>query len=163
MGRSPSPTKGKSWVVLSAAAIAATFAIVGVNRSAAAAAAADPKSPEAIKFFEDKVRPILAQSCVGCHGAEKQKGGLRMDTREYLLAGAKEEDKTHAVVVPGDPAKSQIIEAVEYKNEDIQMPPPKKNVSKKLPDDQIATLKEWVKMGVPYGDKPVATPPAAEK
>jgi hypothetical protein len=49
-----------------------------------------------------------------------------------------------------------IIEAVEYKNEDVQMPPPKKKVSQKLPDDKIAALKEWVKMGVPYGEKPVA-------
>jgi hypothetical protein len=35
------------------------------------------------------------------------------------------------------------------------MPPPKKKVSQKLSDDKIAALKEWIKMGAPYGEKPV--------
>jgi hypothetical protein len=79
-----------------------------------------------------------------------------MDTRENLLKGGKDDnDKPLKVVEPGNPDKSPIIEAVEYKNEDIQMPPPKKKVSQKLSDDKIAALKEWVKMGAPYGDKPV--------
>jgi len=59
------------------------------------------------------------------------------------------------VIEPGDPAKSLIIEAVEYKNDDLAMPPPKKKVSQKLADDKIAALKEWVKMGAPYGEKAV--------
>jgi mono/diheme cytochrome c family protein len=151
--------KGTSWVVVSAAA-AFAVAIFGLSRGTARAAADDAAG---VKFFEEKVRPILAQNCVGCHGPEKQKGGLRMDTRENLLKGGKDEDKVIKVVEPGDPAKSLIIEAVEYKNEDLQMPPPKKNVSKKLSDEQIATLKEWVKMGVPYGEKAVEAPEKAEK
>ena len=53
--------------------------------------------------------------------------------------------------------------AVEYKNEDMQMPPPKKKESRKLPDDQIQALKDWVKLGAPYGEKPVEAPPKAEK
>jgi mono/diheme cytochrome c family protein len=155
----PRPTKGKNWLVASAAAIAAGAAFLALPQRTAQAA----DDAAGVKFFEEKVRPILAQNCVGCHGAEKQKGGLRMDTRAALIAGGKEEDKVIKVVEPGDPSKSMIIEAVEYKNEDIQMPPPKKNESKKLPDDQIAILKEWVKMGVPYGEKPVEAPPKAEK
>ena len=152
-------TNGKHWIVLSAAA--AALALVGFNQPAPVRAAADDAA--GVKFFEEKVRPILAQNCIGCHGPEKQKGGLRMDTKAFLLQGGKEEEKVIKVVEPGDPAKSMIIEAVEYKNEDIQMPPPKKNVSKKLPDEQIQILKDWVKMGVPYGEKPVEAPPAAEK
>jgi len=153
-------TKGKSWLVLSGVAVAVGF--LGLSRGPGrAVAAADDAA--GVKFFEEKVRPILAQNCVGCHGPDKQKGGLRMDTRENLLKGGKDEDKVIKVVEPGDPAKSMMIEAIEYKNEDIQMPPPKKNVSKKLPDDQIATIKEWVKMGVPYGEKPIEAPPKAEK
>jgi mono/diheme cytochrome c family protein len=152
-------TQGKSWIVLSAAAVAVSF--FGLSRGTAARAAADDAA--GVKFFEEKVRPILAQNCVGCHGPEKQKGGLRMDTRENLIKGGKDEDKVIKVVEPGDPAKSMIVEAIEYKNEDIQMPPPKKNVDQKLSDDKIAILKEWVKMGVPYGEKPIEAPPKAEK
>ena len=44
------------------------------------AAAAEPGA-EALKFFETKVRPILAENCFKCHGPAKQKGGLRLDSR----------------------------------------------------------------------------------
>jgi cytochrome c553 len=149
MGRS---TTQRKCLTLAAAAAAACSLTALVTRPAPARAADDPKG---VAFFEEKIRPILAQSCVGCHGEEKQKGGLRMDTRAALIKGADEDGKITKVVEPGNPEKSMIIEAVEYKNEDIQMPPPKKKVAQKLPDDKIQLLKEWVKMGVPYGEKPV--------
>jgi mono/diheme cytochrome c family protein len=149
----PCLTKGKCWTLVAAAAM---FAVIGsLARSGAARAADAPANPEGVKFFEAKIRPILADTCVGCHGPDKQKGGLRMDTRENLLKGGKDEEKVIKVVEPGDPAKSLIIEAINYKNEDMQMPPPKKNVDRKLTDAQIKDMTEWVKMGVPYGDKPV--------
>ena len=134
------------------AAVMGVAVMAGLLGASGARAADDAKGKE---FFEAKIRPILANSCVGCHGAEKQKGGLRLDTKEYLMAGAKHDGKQHGVIDAANPEKSVIIEAVEYKTDDIAMPPPKKKVSQKLPDDQIAALKEWVKMGAPYGDKPV--------
>jgi cytochrome c553 len=154
MGRS---TNAKRNLTLGAA-VAAAFTLGGlVMRPAPARAADDAKG---VAFFEEKIRPILAQSCVGCHGEEKHKGDLRLDTRENLLKGGKDDnDKPLKVVELGNPDKSLLIEAVEYKNEDIQMPPPKKKVSQKLSDDKIAALKEWIKMGAPYG----ATPVVAEK
>jgi mono/diheme cytochrome c family protein len=149
-------TNGSRLTVLGVAAAAAALTLGGLMTRPSAARAADAApTAEQVKFFEEKIRPILAESCVGCHGPDKQKGGLRMDTRAGLIAGGKEDDKVTKVVEPGNPEKSMIIEAVEYKNEDIQMPPPKKKVSQKLSDDKIAALKEWVKMGVPYGEKPV--------
>src|SRR5690349_8413829 len=36
--------------------------------------------PKAIEFFENKVRPLLAERCLECHGPEKQKGNLRLDS-----------------------------------------------------------------------------------
>ena len=149
MGRS---TTTRNYLTLAAAAAAAFTMTSLVSRPQVARAEDDAKGKA---LFEEKIRPILAQSCVGCHGEEKQKGGLRLDTRENLLKGGKDEDKVIKVIEPGNPEKSMIIEAVEYKNEDIQMPPPKKKVAQKLSDDKIAALKEWVKMGAPYGDKPV--------
>lgn len=144
-------TKGKSSLLLSAAALA----IAGVFARTNTVRAADAPNPEGVKLFEAKIRPILAQNCVGCHGQEKHKGDLRLDTREGLLKGGKDDDKVVKVIEPGDPSKSMIIEAINYKNEDIQMPPPKKKVSRKLTDEQIKDMTEWVKLGAPYGDKPV--------
>jgi len=151
------PSKGKSrWMLLSsAAAIAAAFSLASLLTPASNVVAADAPNPEGVKLFEAKIRPILAEHCVGCHGPEKQKGKLRLDTREGLLKGGMDEDKVVKVIEPGNPDKSMIIEAINYKNEDIQMPPPKKKKDRKLTDEQIKDMTEWVKLGAPYGDKPV--------
>ena len=52
------------------------------------------------ELFEKHVRPVLVEKCVSCHGAEKAKGGLRLDTRAGLLAGG----DGGPVAVPGKPA-----------------------------------------------------------
>ena len=158
-------SKRVGWMVSSAAA--ATFAVGGLfiatGGGNSARAADDAANPEGLKLFEAKIRPILAEHCVGCHGPEKQKGKLRLDTRENLLKGGiGDDDKPVKVVEPGNPEKSLIIEAVNYKNEDIQMPPPKKKESRKLSDEQIKDLTEWVKLGAPYGDKAVEAVKKAE-
>src|SRR3989454_5667605 len=94
-------------------------------------------------FFERKIRPIFVERCYQCHSAqaEKLKGGLLLDTKEGVLKGG----DTGPAIVPGNPEKSLLIKAVRYASEDLQMPP--KN--KKLSDEQIADLEEWVKMGAP--------------
>src|SRR5690348_13057341 len=96
--------------------------IVSIALTAAKLAGADapPDIPPAdLEFFESKVRPILVEHCYECHGDKKQKGGLRLDSRPGWQAGG----DTGAVVMPGNPAKSLLIEAIGYKNEDLQMPP----------------------------------------
>jgi hypothetical protein len=97
-------------------------------------------SPQAGEFFEAKVRPLLVDKCLTCHGSEKQRGGLRLDSREGLLKGG---DKG-PVVTAGDPEKSPMIHAVRYDGE-TKMPP-----KDRLPAEAVATLTTWVKMGLPY-------------
>lgn len=106
-------------------------------------------SDEDVEFFEKKIRPVLSQNCFECHGDEKQKGGLRSDSRAALLAGG----DLGAAIVPGDPVASLLIKAVRYEEEDLEMPP-----KKKLPEAQIADLAEWIRRGAPWpGEKPGAT------
>src|SRR6266404_3848678 len=95
---------------------------------AATAARADDRA--AAELFESKVRPVLAENCFSCHGPDKQKGGLRLDSRAALQQGAGGEP----VVVPGDPGKSLLIKAVRHEG-DTKMPP-----KKKLPDPAIDAL-----------------------
>src|SRR3989442_11335518 len=98
-------------------------------------------SAEQIDYFEKHIRPILADRCYECHSAEKkQKGGLVLDTRESTLKGG----DTGPALVAGDPEKSLLIEAVRYKNHDLQMPP-----KKRLSDTEVKALEDWVKMGAP--------------
>ena len=108
---------------------------------------ADDAARDSGRFFEEKIRPILADHCFQCHSheAKKIKGGLLLDSREAALAGG----DTAAAIVPGDPGKSLLIEAIGYANADLQMPP-KKGDGKKLSDGDIALLTGWVKMGAPY-------------
>src|SRR5437667_11300474 len=66
----------------------ASFLFLFFTFVASCALAATPEpSREQVKFFEEKVRPILAENCYKCHGSDKQKGSLRLDVREAVLAG----------------------------------------------------------------------------
>lgn len=111
----------------------------------AAAAANTPPTAEGLAFFEKNIRPVLADKCYKCHSAdaEKIKGGLVLDTRDGIRAGG----DSGPAIVPGDLARSRLIEAIRYTNKDTQMPPEKKGG--KLPDAVIANFKKWVQMGAP--------------
>ena len=114
---------------------------VAVATCAARALPAAPPSTEQVDFFEKQIRPILVNRCYECHSAEKKtKGGLALDTAESVLKGG----DTGPALVAGDPEKSLLIEAVRYKNHDLQMPP-----KKQLSEAEVKTLEDWVKMGAP--------------
>lgn len=119
--------------------------------SARAQAAASAEAAD-LDFFETKVRPLLVAQCYECHGDKKQKGGLRLDSRPGWHAGG----DSGAVIVPGDPAASLLIEAVGYKNEDLQMPP-----KQPLPAADVAVLAEWIRRGAtdPRATVPAGTAP----
>jgi hypothetical protein len=104
------------------------------------ARAADPSVAD-IEFFEKKIRPILVEHCLKCHGAEaKLKANLSLASRATLLKGG----DTGPAVVPGDPDKSLLVKAIHY-NDEPRMPP-----KGKLADQQIADLTAWVRKGVPW-------------
>jgi hypothetical protein len=118
--------------------------LVGASLVASPCAAADDPEPNfsSAEFFEKRVRPVLVDNCVPCHGPEKQKGGLRLDSRPALMMGG----DSGPAVVPGEPDKSKLVQAVRYAGEP-RMPP-----KGKLPADQVAVLAAWVKMGAPWPD-----------
>jgi hypothetical protein len=106
--------------------------------SAPAMAADSP--PDPIGFFENYVRPVLAEHCYSCHGPKKQSAGLRLDTAAGLKAGA----DSGPVVVPGDPARSKLIAAINRQG-DYPMPP-----KQPLPAEAVARLTQWVKAGAVF-------------
>jgi cytochrome c553 len=118
-------------------------ALLGLTATAAASEA--PTAPRAragaAAFFESKVRPVLVGSCLQCHGARKQRGDLRLDSRAALLKGG---DHGPAVV-PGDPDKSLLIQAVRRAHAEVKMPP-----NKRLPDADVRALATWVKDGAAW-------------
>src|SRR4051812_17418253 len=124
-------------------ALPASAAPVAADPSQQAQPLAQPVSPEQAKFFEAKVRPLLAENCYKCHSDKKQKGHLRLDS---LAAGLKGGENGPALI-PGHPEKSRLIRAVAYTDEDLKMPPEERD---RLSAEQVATLTEWVKMGAPW-------------
>ncbi len=114
--------------------------------AATLARAADPVlSAEDQKFFETKIRPVLAEHCFKCHShqADRIKAGLLLDSRAALLHGG----NSGPAVVPGQPDESILIQAIRYTDEDLRMPP--EQHGGKLTDQQIADFTEWVRRGAP--------------
>ncbi|MDB5350383.1 MAG: Protein of unknown function (DUF1553)/Protein of unknown function (DUF1549)/Planctomycete [Planctomycetota bacterium] len=107
-----------------------------------------PVSIDDAAFFESRVRPVLVTHCQSCHGPEKQKSGLRLDSMAHALLGG----AGGPAIVPGEPEKSPLIEAVRQLGE-VKMPP-----KEKLPDQAIADLTEWVRRGAPWPETKPETP-----
>jgi hypothetical protein len=133
--------------------VATSIAFVAASHSAVAASPSSPAAPEGVEFFERQIRPLLAEHCLKCHG-EKEKGGLRLDSRSAMLAGG----DSGPAVNPGNPGGSRLIQAVEYRDEP-KMPP-----DGKLPAEALAVLNEWVRIGAPWPpESPTARVATTEK
>jgi mono/diheme cytochrome c family protein len=116
---------------------------------AIAASLAASSSAAANDFFEARVRPVLVEHCQSCHGPEKQKADLRLDSRAFVLKGG----ESGPAIVPGNPEASLLLKAVSHADPDLAMPPKKP----RLPDSVIQDLTTWIRDGAPWPNTPVET------
>src|SRR5687767_6438652 len=126
-----------------------TLAVILVTPLAARAI-----TPQEEEFFEKRVRPVLAEQCYECHGPEKQKADLRVDSRAALLKGS----DLGPAIVPGKPEESTLIKSIRHEG-DSKMPAK----APKMPSEQIEALAEWVKIGAPWPDKDATKPTALDE
>ena len=98
------------------------------------------QSTAQIAFFETKIRPVLHKHCVACHGAEKQEGGLRLDSPQAIRTGG----ESGASVQVTDPSASLLLVAVRQLDSSLQMPPPPEP---KLSESVIMDLTRWIEQG----------------
>ena len=110
---------------------------------AAVCAAATLRPNRAERFFDTRVAPILTKRCLGCHNEELKNGNISFLDRDSLLKGGSK----GPAIVPGDPAKSVLLDLLRHDG-DIQMPP-----GPKLPAKEIAILTKWVRDGAVWGTK----------
>src|SRR6266566_2999978 len=103
-----------------------------------------PASTKQGVTYAADMKPIFDKSCIKCHGAEKQKGKLRLDSLAAALKGG--EDK---VVMPGDSAGSILVHNVAHLgDEDDYMPPPdNKDKIPPLTKEQIGLIRAWIDQG----------------
>ena len=104
-----------------------------------------PASTKANVTFAADIQPMFEKSCVRCHGAEKPKGKLRLDSLAATLKGG-EDGK---VVLPGNGAGSMLVQNVAHVGDpDQYMPPPKNKAGiGPLTSEQIGLIRAWIDQG----------------
>jgi mono/diheme cytochrome c family protein len=103
-----------------------------------------PAAKQGVTYTTD-IQPIFQQSCVKCHGAEKPKAKLRLDSLDGILKGG-EDGK---VVKPGSSADSMLVHNIAHIGDpDDYMPPPKNKAGiPPLKTEQIALIRAWIDQG----------------
>lgn len=91
--------------------------------------------PDAVQFFEQRIRPVLVEHCLECHSVAEASGGLRLDSREGWQTGG----DSGPAIAPGDPERSLLWRAISYEDPDLQMPP-----SGKLTAAEIQDIRSWI-------------------
>jgi hypothetical protein len=99
-------------------------------------------------FFETKIRPVLANTCLRCHGTKKTSGGLRLNSRQALLDGG----DSGPALVPGKPEQSLLIQVLRHEGDGPHMPP--KNP---LPPQVVADFASWIRSGAHWPAKTGST------
>jgi hypothetical protein len=125
------------------------LAVMGISAAAFAADADTSKLPPPSDkkglTFETDIKPIFDTSCVKCHGEQKPKAKLRLDS----LAGVMKGGDDGKVVEPGNSAKSMLVLNIAHLgDQDDFMPPPKNKMGlKQLTNDQIGVVRAWIDQG----------------
>ena len=116
--------------------IAILIAIAGIARLAAAGA--DTNS----SLYKGVIDPIFQQNCVHCHGPQKAKGKLRLDTFEHAIKGGED----GAVVRAGDTRKSKLYRMISLPVRSDDAMPPRKADRRPTPAE-IAAIRWWIENG----------------
>jgi hypothetical protein len=110
---------------------------------------------EDVRYFERKIRPILAERCYSCHSGEAKspRGGLRLDNHQSLHQGG----DSGPAIIAGSPDESLLIQSIAYTG-DLKMPP-----KGKLPDSEIRDLTEWIRRGAAFPTSALVGTPLTKK
>ncbi|MEZ5300610.1 MAG: DUF1553 domain-containing protein [Verrucomicrobiales bacterium] len=120
------------------------FAFAFAACTLAGAIFAPGTSPAAPVDFAKDVAPVLESNCIRCHGSGKEKGGLRLHTREAMLKGG---ESDYATLVPGKAEESELVARVCLPEEDNDFMPQE---AKPLKPAEIAALKAWINAGAEW-------------
>jgi ankyrin repeat protein len=111
--------------------------------------------------FARQVKPVLEQSCIGCHSGEKPRSLFRVDSRDGILRGGA---SGAAAVVPGHSEKSPLIDYVSGQVPDSEMPPrAARGRFPGLSTDEVVLLRAWVDQGADWPMGVVLTSPKTEE
>jgi hypothetical protein len=132
----------KAWAGVRAGWVALAVLVTALpGEGAAAEPAAAPAAEKPVDFAES-IRPIFARRCIRCHGADRQKGGLRVDRKDAALQGG----ESGALLVPGNSKGSLLIRRLTAEEADRRMPAQ----ADPLPPGEIDLIRRWIDQGAPW-------------
>ena len=102
-----------------------------------------PRAQAASVDFNAEIAPILVKRCSECHGPDKQKARLRLDSRAAAVQGG---ESGHPAVSPGHPDESELIKRVTESDPDEVMPPK----GARLTEREVAALRQWIQEGATW-------------
>ena len=128
--------------------IATSLVLLGLATVALAAEDTTAKLPPAATkkgvTFDADIKPIFEKSCVKCHGAEKQKAKLRLDSVVAALKGS----ENGKVIEVGKSDKSSLVLSVAHVGDpETFMPPKGKGKSTPLTAEQVGLIRAWIDQG----------------
>jgi Planctomycete cytochrome C len=95
--------------------------------------------------FDKDIKPLLENSCLKCHGAEKPKSKYRVDSRASFIKGGESEEPA---VIAGKSDKSKVVHFVADLVEEMEMPPvDKREKYPAMTKEQIGLLRAWIDQG----------------
>ena len=108
-----------------------------------------PAAAPAAVDYTQQIKPLFQAACVKCHGAGSQKGKARVDTAAATISGGKH----GAAIIPGDSAKSLLVQAIEGTHGEVSKMPYKRPP---LDSAQITLIRQWIDEGAkaPANEKP---------
>src|SRR5438034_10575268 len=130
-------------------------ALAAALLAAAPLAVPQDEKPRAKVDFVRDIRPLFQAHCIKCHGAQKVKGQLRLDSKALAFRGG----ASGKVILPGKGRESRLVEALLDPNPDDRMP---KDAAPLAPA-QIALIRTWIDDGAPWPDDAGVTGATAEK
>ena len=105
--------------------------------------------------YANDIRPLFEASCFRCHGDDRPKGGLRLNSLEAVLKGG-EDGK---VVVPGDSKKSLLVVAAARINDETAMPPKRGDATAlRTSPTSHDWIRAWFREAANVKDRPLAAP-----
>lgn len=100
--------------------------------------------------FDHVIKPIFEQKCISCHKASKQKGELRLDEAQYILAGG----KTGLSISADQPEESLLIKRIHLPLDDEEHMPPKEKAQ--LNEEEIELITAWIMESAHFDKKILA-------
>ena len=110
-------------------------------------AAHPEKMARGLELFQKQVQSILTQSCLRCHGGKSTESGLDLSDRDRLLKGG----ESGPAILPGNGKESLLFKLAAHEKE-----PHMPNGGKKLSNEALANLKDWIDLGAPYSQSLLA-------